>query len=439
MTFTPEQWTGARHLAERSVAMIADRMGFGKTAQLARALDIIGAEVVTIVVPRILAETWRRELSQWLLFSLPVHVMQASHEKLPVTGVVIVSYSLVARRKVRDKLRRRGCDVLILDESHKTKDPKTKCTKYLFGEAGVFRTAKRVWFSTGTPCPNGVHEYFVFAKVAGVWAGEYDQDEMTGEPGFIQRYCVLKKDKFKAVPVGTKEENRLELLNALGPLAIARQGVDPNRGPLTTGDIFVRGDKPLVLDIDPATLARIEAAIAAGDWSILDDPIVATARRLVSTAKAPGIAEIARGYSAERRKTLIFMHHTDAIDACANALRPEGVAVIDGRVKYSDRQPILDAFQFGEDIRNLVVHMRTGCEGLTLTAATRVLLDPDWNPANNAQAIARAWRRGQTEAVHASYCILPDSFDERVIATARRKAADTELLQLGVNYENRVA
>lgn len=51
-----------------------------------------------------------------------------------------------------------------------------------------------------------------------------------------------------------------------------------------------------------------------------------------------------------------------------------------------------------------------GC-GLNLIGANRlVMFDPDWNPANDDQAMARVWRDGQKKKVHFSlekyYCII---------------------------------
>ena len=41
-----------------------------------------------------------------------------------------------------------------------------------------------------------------------------------------------------------------------------------------------------------------------------------------------------------------------------------------------------------------------GC-GLNLVGASRlVMLDPDWNPANDDQALARIWRDGQRRTCH---------------------------------------
>ena len=44
-----------------------------------------------------------------------------------------------------------------------------------------------------------------------------------------------------------------------------------------------------------------------------------------------------------------------------------------------------------------------GC-GLNLIGANRlVMFDPDWNPANDDQAMARIWRDGQKKEVRESF------------------------------------
>ena len=46
-----------------------------------------------------------------------------------------------------------------------------------------------------------------------------------------------------------------------------------------------------------------------------------------------------------------------------------------------------------------------GC-GLNLIGASRlVMFDPDWNPANDNQAMARIWRDGQKKQVGSHLCI----------------------------------
>jgi Helicase conserved C-terminal domain len=48
----------------------------------------------------------------------------------------------------------------------------------------------------------------------------------------------------------------------------------------------------------------------------------------------------------------------------------------------------------------LLLSSKAGGVGLNLIGANRLMLfDPDWNPANDAQALARVWREGQGKKV----------------------------------------
>lgn len=63
-----------------------------------------------------------------------------------------------------------------------------------------------------------------------------------------------------------------------------------------------------------------------------------------------------------------------------------------------------------------------GGTGLNLTQADACfLLDPWWNPAIEAQAIARAYRIGQTREVNVSRLIARDTVEEKVRLLQARK------------------
>src|SRR5690606_28467788 len=66
--------------------------------------------------------------------------------------------------------------------------------------------------------------------------------------------------------------------------------------------------------------------------------------------------------------------------------------------------------------------LKTGGTGFNLTAADKVvLLDPWWNPAIEEQAISRAYRMGQTKAVHSMRLIATSTVEERVIHMQQEK------------------
>ena len=170
-------------------------------------------------------------------------------------------------------------------------------------------------------------------------------------------------------------------------------------------------------------LARIQEAIASDDLSTLDDPMIATARRIIGLAKAgPAAQYVMSDYSGAR--SIIFGLHTDVIDEMASVFGGLCAGIIDGRTSRAARQQILDAFTAGTSGPLLLIHMASGSEGLNIQAASRVYLpEPSWVPATNEQAIARAYRRGQTSDVHATYMYLPGTLDETVCAALARKSS----------------
>lgn len=60
--------------------------------------------------------------------------------------------------------------------------------------------------------------------------------------------------------------------------------------------------------------------------------------------------------------------------------------------------------------------------GINLTAADTVIFyDHDWNPSNDAQAMDRAHRLGQTRQVTVYRLITKGTIDERIVQLARVK------------------
>lgn len=72
--------------------------------------------------------------------------------------------------------------------------------------------------------------------------------------------------------------------------------------------------------------------------------------------------------------------------------------------------------------------MKAGGVGLNLTQADYVfIIDPWWNPAAEAQAIARAHRIGQDKQVIAYRFITQNSIEEKILhlQDKKRKLAET--------------
>ncbi|KAL8435424.1 hypothetical protein Efla_005165 [Eimeria flavescens] len=73
---------------------------------------------------------------------------------------------------------------------------------------------------------------------------------------------------------------------------------------------------------------------------------------------------------------------------------------LDGSTPESARTKLVEKFNKDPTIQAFLLSSKAGGIGLNLTGASRLIhFDPDWNPANDQQALSRIWRDGQTKPV----------------------------------------
>ena len=93
---------------------------------------------------------------------------------------------------------------------------------------------------------------------------------------------------------------------------------------------------------------------------------------------------------------------------------------IDGSVCSKRRQQIIDEFndlsEYNTGPSICLLTTRACGFGITLTGADRVVIfDPSWNPAEDRQAVDRAFRIGQTKDVVVYRMIMASSVEEKVL------------------------
>lgn len=423
------QLTGAEFLRSRRVAGLFDEPGYGKTAQIVRAFDLLGFRRVAIICPPKITRSYAAEYEKWSVIGWPVKVLESGADELPDKGVVCLTYALAGYERVVKALRKWKPELLVLGEAHHVKEPDGARCRAIFNSRGIAARCSRVWFESGSPTPNNAAEYFVFAKVCGAWKGTYNQ--------FIDRYCICDPSAVGRKIIGSNEETRPELLAMLAPHVLSRGEIEDDRAPLTIDGMLVEGEAPDYSGVPEETKELIRRAIELNDWKTLDGDAVASVDRITGIAKARGIAKLARdSFGAGHERVLIFAAHTAVIDILAESLSDFRVGIVDGRTTEKQAERVI--LDFAADNQNVEfdigICQRTALkEGRTMTAATRVIIgEPFWTPDYNTQMIRRAWRRGQRKPVHASYAHLAGSLDDAKARVNKRKKEDTKKLKLSV-------
>lgn len=414
MHLTSDQIVGARFLAARRIALLADVPGLGKTAQLIRAVDVVGATNVVVICPAIVRENIAREFSLWSQWGHDVTVIASGSDAIPDKGAVITSYALASTDKVHVQLMSRRCDVLICDEAHAIKNRDAERTKRVLALAAL---ARHTWLATGTPMPNHSEELFVFLKMSGDWTGTHKE--------FVNRFCIVRDTLYGQQICGSKSPELLRSL--LAKNSIRRTTVEGR--PALTVDVAAlptaTGGDPFA-SLDDATRDALTAAVTAGDFAFADTPALATVCRFVGLVKARPVAALVRAeLDGGRDRIIVFAKHRDVIASISEHIG-RCAETITGSTSAAARQRTIDAFQRPDNTpRVIVAQIHAAGEGINLTRASRVIIaEPSWVPKDNDQALARAWRRGQNSPVHVSFCSLAGSIDEQIARTLARKSRD---------------
>ena len=120
----------------------------------------------------------------------------------------------------------------------------------------------------------------------------------------------------------------------------------------------------------------------------------------------------------ENHKVLIFsksLRMLYIIDECLSR-RNINTLHFDGTIHTSDRMIILEQFK-SNNIPVLLITIGAGGEGITVIEADRILIvDPNWNPSVDDQAIDRAYRIGQTKNVIVYRFITCGTIEEKMYA-----------------------
>ena len=123
-------------------------------------------------------------------------------------------------------------------------------------------------------------------------------------------------------------------------------------------------------------------------------------------------------------KSVVFSGWTANLDLIQIALEDNNIRYVrlDGRMSRKNRNASLDAFRDDPEVCVILISITAGGLGLNLTSGSKVyVMEPQFNPAAEAQAVDRVHRLGQKREVFTCRYIMEGSFEEKMLELQRKK------------------
>ena len=123
-------------------------------------------------------------------------------------------------------------------------------------------------------------------------------------------------------------------------------------------------------------------------------------------------------------KSVVFSGWTSHLDLIQIALDDVKLTYVrlDGKMSRQKRNASLDAFRDDNETTIILISLTAGGLGLNLTTGSKVyVMEPQFNPAAEAQAVDRVHRLGQKREVTTTRYIMENSFEENMLKLQRKK------------------
>jgi SWI/SNF-related matrix-associated actin-dependent regulator of chromatin subfamily A member 5 len=146
---------------------------------------------------------------------------------------------------------------------------------------------------------------------------------------------------------------------------------------------------------------------------------------ITASGKMVMLDRLLKRLKAGGHRAVIFSQFTRMLDIVDDYMRLRGHPFVRLDGGTSRVQRTIDIQEFNKpESRYFAFLMSTRAGGLGInaqTADTVILLDSDWNPQVDLQAMARVHRIGQTKTVHVYRLVSRGTMEERIVQRAQKK------------------
>lgn len=402
---------------ERRRLLIGDEPGLGKTLQSIGIVDTASAYPCLVICPSSLKINWQREFEKFTDKKALV-LDNASRTSWPyflgmgMFHVAIVNYESLKKFFVwdikggktftlKDVVFNRDINVfrsVIMDESHRLKDPTAQQTMFT---RGIVEGKEWRILLSGTPVVN--HAQDLVSQLAimgrllsdfggrGKFLAQYGENENLSElSDKLYDTCMIRREKAKVLtelPDKQRTDLYVEISN--------REEYD-----LAAADLaaYLR-EYTECTDREIRRKMRMEALVK-----------FMTLRSLASKGKVKQATDFIKNFLANGKPLIVFCSLKEIVKALQKQF-PDAVRVT-GDDNTAEKQAAVDAFQSGE-AQLIICSIKAAGVGLTLTASSNVaFVEFPWTYADCCQCEDRAHRIGQKNNVNCYYLIGRSTIDQ---------------------------
>lgn len=420
---------------EHKRIIIGDEPGLGKTLQSIGIVDTANAYPCLVICPSSLKINWQREFEKFtdksaLVLDNNVRTTWGYLLSMGVHQVAIVNYESLRKFfvwDIRGGKQFRLKDVvfnpqiqafksIIIDESHRVKDPSAQQTIFTKG-----LSVGKDWciLLSGTPVVNRPEDLIAQLSIMNR-LGEFG-----GRAKFMADYCTDPKGKTAepAVPLS-------KLSRQLYDTCMIRREkakVLPQLPDKTRVDLYIEisNDKEYNLAAEDLA-AYLQEYTECTDWEIRRkmrmEALVKfmTLRSLATKGKIAQAVDFIRTFLDSGKKLIVFCSLHEIVDELQKVF-PRAVTVT-GRDSAVNKQASVDAFQNNPNVQLIICSIKAAGVGLTLTAASDVaFIELAWTYADCCQCEDRAHRIGQKDNVTCYYLLGRGTIDHTIYRLIHRK------------------